>query len=133
MNARSQPVLPAMFDVSIARLHKPARQTSREIYRRQRDADQVREAAGLETRRGRVLWLLAAFWNRWQRSPTASELFAFAAERNEPFRNVAELRPRLTELVRAGLIEPRGKRRCIVTGAVVHVWAIREIGSQEPR
>jgi hypothetical protein len=115
------------------RLHKAARQTSRQIYRDQRARDRVREAAGVETRRGRVLRVLAAYWNRWQRSPTASELYTYAAQHGEPFRNVAEVRPRLTELVRGGLVEPRGPRRCTITGAVVRTWAVREIGSREPQ
>lgn len=132
MTARPQPVLPEMFSPS-PRFHKAARQTSRQIYREQRDRDREREAAGRETRRGRVLRILAAYWNRWQHSPTASELFMYAAERAEPFRNVAELRPRLTELVRMGLVEPRSRRRCRVTGATVCTWAVREIGSREPR
>lgn len=129
--AAVQPALPEM--VSSRLPHKRARQTSRQMYREQREVDKARAAAGLETRRGRVLRLLAHYWNWHQSSPTASELFEFARLRNEPFRNVAELRPRLTELTDARLIEPRGNRRCRVTGATVRTWAVREAGSQEPR
>ena len=39
----------------------------------------------------------------------------------------------LNELMRLGLIEPRGKRVCRVSGEVATTWAVREIGSREPR
>lgn len=129
-----RPFQPGLLETAVPRLpHKRARATSRQVYREQRATDKVREAAGLETRRGCVLRLLAYYWNIRQVSPTASELFEFAEQRGERFRNVAELRPRLTELTEAGLIEPRGPRTCRVTGATVRTWAVREIGSQEPR
>lgn len=90
--------------------------------------------AGRETRAGAVLRLLAWHWNVTQESPTASELWQWAtAMGTRIFRHVGDLRPRLTELVAAGLVEPRSRRVCRVTGANVWTWAVREAGSREPR
>lgn len=129
------PTLPGMYEDgrSRPRPHKVARKTSREVYRRRRGEDEAAAKVGRETRQGAVLRLLAAFWNRHQHSPTAYELLLFCQEHFAPFRDIAAFRPRLTELTRAGLIEPREARRCRVTGETARTWAVREVGSQEAR
>jgi len=130
-----QRAFPEFYDVPPAAPapHKLVRQTSREVYRRQRAIDAVKAAHGIETREGQVLRCLAAWWNRFQTTPTALELLAWMKERDEPLFDVNSIRPRLTELLERGLIEPAGKRRCIVSGKTVHTWRVREAGSTEPR
>lgn len=113
---------------------KRQRQTAREVYRVRRAEDVAKADAGKETREGQVLRLLAAHWNFCQCSPTARELFVWAVNvRKERLDDINSIRPRISALVDAGLVEPRGKRRCGVSGKVVHYWAVREIGSGEPR
>jgi hypothetical protein len=130
-----QPALAGMFPTGLAeRLpHKPARQTSREVYRFQRERDKRRAAAGKETGEGRVLRVLAWHWNRTQRSPTAYELLAWGQAHGEPFFDINSVRPALTRLLRRGLVEIRGKRRCSVRRQVASTWAVREAGSQGNR
>ncbi len=115
------------------RPHKRQRQTAREVYRLKRAEDQAKAKAGAETRQGQVLRLLAWHWNQTQVSPTALELLAWAREKGERLFDVNSIRPRLRELVESGLVEPRAKRRCVVSGMMVWTWAVREIGSQEQR
>jgi hypothetical protein len=126
-------VLPGMFGEALPRQHKAARQTSREVYRRQLASDKQLEASGKETRCGKVLRLLAGHWNRYQRSPTAYELFHYAIARGELLQDVNSIRPRLTELLASGLVWPHHKRRCAVTGKIAMTWSVREAGSVEPR
>lgn len=130
--ASPQPCLPGVFGPAISHAHKRARQTSREIYRRQRAEDIQRAINGQETREGQVLRLLAAFWNRYQFSPTALEVMRWGQEQGEPLFDVNSVRPRITALVAAGLVEPRARRVCQVSGKTVWTWACREIGSREP-
>lgn len=115
------------------RLHKAQRQTARMAYQLKRDQDQAKAKAGKETREGQVLRCLAAWWNRYQTSPTALELLNWMREQGESVFDVNSIRPRLKKLVDQGLVEPRVKRRCIVSGHTVWTWAVREIGSVEPR
>lgn len=115
------------------RVHKRQRQTAREVYKVRRGDDKRKKAAGEETRTGQVLRCLAAWWNRFNTSPTALELLNWMRERGEPVFDVNSIRPRLKELVDQGLVEPRAKRQCIVSGQTVWTWAVREAGSEEPR
>lgn len=115
------------------RPHKRVRQTSREVYRRQRTEDRQKAEAGKETREGQVLRLLAWHWNETQTSPTALELLTWARAKGERLFDVNSIRPRLNALVQAGLVEPRAKRTCDVSGMTVWTWAVREIGSLRPR
>jgi hypothetical protein len=127
-------VLPGIFDDFAPRRHKVVRQTSREQYRLQRAKDQAASARGQETGRAACLRLLARFQNQHEHGATGYELFVFADTIGERrWRDIAALRPRLTELFKAGLIEPHTPRRCRVTGAVVRTWRVREVGSQEAR
>ena len=113
---------------------KRQRQTAREVYRVRREQDKADAAAGHETREGQVLRLLAAHWNATQHSPTARELFVWAVNvRKESLDDINSIRPRISMLVDQGLVEPRAKRRCAVSGKTVTTWAIREIGSAETR
>jgi hypothetical protein len=121
-------------EVQKPRVWKRQRQTAREVYRVRRDEDIANAEAGKETREGQVLRLLAAHWNHTQCSPTARELFVWAVNvRNERLDDINSIRPRIHALVQSGLVEPRGKRQCAVSGKVVHTWAVREAGSKEPR
>ena len=131
----TQPELAGLYDAGVdaRRPHKRARQTSREVYRRQRSVDQARAAAGKETRLAAVLRVLAAYWNRFQSSVTGYELLRYGQEHGESWLDVNSVRPKLTRLFQCGLIEPRAPRRCRVTGKLVRTWAVREIGSLETR
>lgn len=133
MSNLHQPCLPDVFWPNVPRRHKAARQTARDVYRRRRSVDQARERAGIETSCGRVLRILAGYWNRFQHSPTALELLAYGQARGERLVDVNSVRPRIRELVQAGLVEPRAKRRCQVSGQLVWTWAVREAGSKAPR
>jgi hypothetical protein len=119
--------------VPTPRAHKRQRSTAREVYRQQRAVDVAKAEAGKETREGQVLRLLAWHFNATQISPTALELLAWARSKGEHLFDVNSLRPRLKELFDRGLVEPRGKRTCAVSGKTVHTWACREIGSAEAR
>lgn len=110
---------------------KRQRSTARAAYAEQRARDQVRAAAGRETREGQVLRLLAGYWNRYQVSPTALELLEYARERGEAVFDVNSIRPRINELVANGLVEARSKRKCSVSGKTVLTWGVREVGSKE--
>ena len=116
-------------DVAVTRPHKRARQTSRAIYRRQRDEDTRRQAEGRETRKAMVLRCLAAYWNRYQESPTARELFAWMQGQGEPVDDINSVRPKLFYLEQDGLIEARGERVCAESGERVRTWAVKELGS----
>lgn len=118
----------------VVRVHKRQRQTAREVYRVRRAEDVAKADAGKETREGQVLRLLAAHWNFTQCSPTARELFVWAVNvRKERLDDINSIRPRLTALLESGLVETRAKRPCAVSGKTVSTWAVREIGSKEPR
>lgn len=132
-SAFRHPVLTGLFDADVRLPHKRARQTARAVYHVRRTQDSAAAAAGRETRQGAVLRLLAAFWNRHQFSPTSYELFVFTREHGALFRDIAALRPRLTELTQIGLIEPAAPRRCRITGEICRTWRVREAGSQESR
>ena len=128
------PCLPGLFSPVTVKVWKRQRQTARQVYAHRRDEDVAQAAAGHETREGQVLRLLAAHWNYTQHSPTARELFVWAVNvRGERLDDINSIRPRITALVESGLVEPRDKRRCAVSGKTVHTWAIREIGSKESR
>ena len=131
--AVQQPALPDVFGPRIPQAHKRARQTSREVYRLQRDKDKARAAAGRETRAGQALRILAWRWNVTQTSPTALELFEWGVAHGERLFNAAAFRPRLNQLLKLGLIEPRSRRTCAISGSLASTWAVREIGSEEPR
>jgi hypothetical protein len=115
------------------REHKRQRQTAREVYRRQRAKDIQRAEQGRETRVAQVLRILAWHWNVTQESPTSYELFRWATARGERLLDVNSIRPRINQLVARGLVEPRGKRRCRVSGEIATTWAVREAGSAEAR
>lgn len=103
------------------------------VERLQRATDRVLESAGKETRRGRVLRILGWHWHVTQTSPTALELLVWGQTHGESLFDVNSVRPRLTELVGLGLVEPGTPRICKVSGQLVRTWRVREIGSLEPR
>jgi hypothetical protein len=116
----------------VARTERPwklQRQTAREVYRQRRVDDRARQAAGVETREGQVLRLLAAHWNAMQTSPTALELLAWARARGERLFDCNSVRPRITALVEQGLVDKGTKRKCQVSGKVAWTWVVREQGS----
>ena len=122
--------LPLLRDVE--RREKPwkrQRQTARQVYREIREQAKRRKAAGLETREEQILRLVAAHWNATQTSPTALELMRWARDRGERLFDVNSVRPRITALVEAGLVDKGTKRRCQVSGKVAWTWAVREQGS----
>lgn len=122
---------------SVERVEKPwkrQRATSRAQHRRQRAIDVEKQVTGHgETRAAQVLRILDAFWNARQYSPTALELLEWGRERGERLFDVNSIRPRLHALVEKGLVTPGAKRKCRISGVIVHTWHSREAGSQEPR
>lgn len=126
---------PSLLDAVVReeRPRKLQRQTARAVYARQRDDDRAKAAAGKETREGQVLRCLAAWWNRYQTSPTALELLAWMRANGEPVFDANSVRPRLTRLTELGLVTPGEKRACRISGKFVHVWKVREAGSLPPR
>jgi len=125
---------PEPIETPAPKVWKRQRQTAREVYRVRRAEDIAKAEAGQETREGQVLRLLAAHWNHTQHSPTARELFVWAVNvRGERLDDINSIRPRISMLVDQGLVEPRAKRRCAVSGKTVTTWAVREMGSAETR
>jgi hypothetical protein len=119
----TQPSL--LFDgLAEPRRHKRQRQTARTVYHHQRAVDERKRQAGQETREGQVLRCLGWHWNVTQTSPTARELAAWMARQGEPVDDINSVRPRLTALVEAGLVETAGKRRCKVSGKTVLTWRV---------
>lgn len=118
-----------------ARPHKAQRSTAKASYHRQRAIAEEQQTEGHkpETRSQQVLRILAAYWNKNQSSPTALELLEWGRRNDERLFDVNSVRPRLRELFEAGLIEARSKRKCRVSGVLVHTWSVREIGSKEQR
>lgn len=116
---------------TVEKPHKRVRTTSRAVYARQRDTDVQREADGKETREGRVLRCLAAWFNRYQYSPTAYELFHRMVKTGESVTDLNDVRPRLTSLCDKGLVRACKKRRCTVTKKTVLTWKVREAGDQQ--
>jgi hypothetical protein len=111
-------------------------------HKRVRDTSKLAYAIGRETFEGRkadALRHLAAYWNRFNHSPTSAELTAWTDKGEHLFPSpafqVALLRMRrgLSDLKRLGLAEPHHKRICEFTGRLVETWRVREAGSQEPR
>lgn len=124
-------VQPLLLD-DVARVERPwkrQRSTARAVYRQQRAVDTAKAEAGHETRQGQALRCLSAYWNRYQASPTALELLSWAKTRGENLFDVNSLRPRLTALVDAGVVETAAKRACTVSGQTVYTWRVREAGS----
>ncbi len=119
----------------VLKRHKRQRQTARASYHRQRAIDEEKQVEGhrAETRTQQVLRILAAYWNAKQQSPTSLELLEWGRQKGERLFDVNSIRPRLKELFDAGLIEARSRRKCSVSGVLVHTWSVREIGSQEQR
>jgi hypothetical protein len=115
------------------RPHKSQRSTARAVFHAHEASERAKASAGKETREGQVLRLLAAFWDARQVSPTALELLQWATYRGERLFDINSIRPRINALVAKGLVEPRAKRKCQVSGQVVRTWGVREIGSIEAR
>jgi Fe2+ or Zn2+ uptake regulation protein len=73
-----------------------------------------------ETRQRRVLIALA----NCSEPPTSYELFQ-QMRRDHTASDLNDVRPRLTELWKAGLIVRGEKRRCGVTGHTAYTWRLR--------
>jgi hypothetical protein len=73
-----------------------------------------------ETRQRRVLIALA----NCSEPPTAYELFQ-QMRRDHTASDLNDVRPRLTELWKAGRIVRGDKRRCLVTGHTAYTWRLR--------
>jgi hypothetical protein len=107
---------------------KRQRSTARAVYAEQRARDEAKRAIGKETREGQVLRCLAWHWNENQASPTALELLTWMSDRGERVFDINGVRPRITALVEAGIVESAGQRKCSISGKRVHIWRVREIG-----
>lgn len=99
-------------------------------------------------REAEALRRVAAFWNRWQRSPTVGELAAKMLRDNRCAVNPESwqfmgarlwLARGISGLQKRGLVEsvPSGERRCHQTGVTVETWRVTLAGRsklvQSPR
>ena len=80
-------------------------------------------------RRGAVLRWLAAYWNRWQESPTSAELsqWCYATKQDGlPWDRLLYVRRGLSDLQTTGTVErvPAGDRCCRVTGHLCCTWRV---------
>lgn len=88
----------------------------------------------VEQRREFVLRKLAAFWNRYQQSPTCAELTDWLWRSNQIDRNDPNIvRPRVTELVDLGVCKYGDKRIDRVTRKSARPISIVEIGADRGR
>lgn len=117
---------PVTAEVRPVKVWKRQRSTAVAVHNRKRDEDKAKAAAGQETREAQVLRCINAYWNRFQRTPTALELLRWMKNKGERVFDVNSIRPRITKLVREGLAEKRMKRRCRVSGETVLTWGARE-------
>lgn len=117
---------PVTEEVRTVKAHKRQRGTARGAYARKRAQDQQKAAAGQETREGQVLRCLAAYFNRFQRRPTALELMRWMKNKGERLFDVNSIRPRITALVRAQVATGYPKRICRVSGLLVTTWGVKE-------
>lgn len=113
------------------RPHKRVRDTSKEAYAIGRQVFSGRKANALRH--------LAAYWNRFQESPTAAELTTWVDELHHHYTSdhfkvaVLTMRRGLSDLKADGIAIPGFPRRCMVTNRYAETWRVREVGSEESR
>lgn len=117
---------PVTEEVRTVKVHKRQRGTAVAVHNLKRDEDKKKAAAGEETREAQVLRCMDAYWNRFQRRPTALELLRWMKNKGERVFDINSIRPRITWLVKNGLAEKKTKRRCRVSGQLVWTWGARE-------
>lgn len=117
---------PVTAEVRTVKAHKRQRATAVAVHNLKRDEDKKKAAAGQETREAQVLRCMDAYWNRFQRRPTALELMRWMKNKGERVFDVNSIRPRITKLVSQRLVESKGKRPCRVSGQTVCTWGARE-------
>ncbi len=124
--------LPSLEPETVVRekIRRRARQSSIAQYAVARDTIKVqREAEALRR--------VAAYWNRWQRSPTIGELAAKMLRDNRSAVNPESwqfmgarlwLARGISGLLEQGLVEKVGERRCFQTGVTVCTWRVTLAG-----
>jgi hypothetical protein len=116
--------LPLLPGCEPPRQHKQVRTTSKLAYNIGRETFKGRKAT--------VLRCLAAFWNRWQTSPTSAELAKWADPTPAQSWDFALLLTRrgLSDLKAVGIVEPvpNGERECGVTHHRCETWRVVERG-----
>ena len=117
---------PVTTEVRTVKAHKRQRGTAVGAYVKRRDRDIALAAAGKETREGQVLRCLSAYFNRFQRRPSANELMRWMKNKGEGVFDINSIRPRITALVKARLVKAYKKRPCRVSGVTVCTWGARE-------
>ncbi len=117
---------PVTGEVRTVRAHKRQRGTARGAYALKRAADQKKQDVGQETREGQVLRCLAAYFNRFQRRPTALEVMRWMKNKGERVFDINSIRPRITKLVELQVVTSYPKRRCRVSGLTVCTWGVKE-------
>ncbi len=121
----TQPPLPGC---EVPRTHKIVRTTSKLAY------DIGREQ--FKGRKGDTLRYLAAWWNRWQTSPTSAELTKWAPVGWSSWDyGVLYIRRGLSDLKADGIVEPvpNGERECAVTHHRCETWRVCERGTTPNR
>lgn len=110
--------------------------------KRVRDTSRQAYAHGRETFTGRkadTLRWLAAFWNRWQMSPTIHQLTSFVIQCGEAPKGISDrtalrlhIARGISDLQKVGIVEavPGGAEKG-PNGRVCETWRVREIGSEE--
>lgn len=86
-----------------------------------------------EGRKGDVLRWLAAFYNRFQAWPTATELGAWLRRKPRYARRCPDcfalhIRKGVSALIKAGVVVSNGTRACRVTGHWVESWRVVPVG-----
>jgi hypothetical protein len=125
---------------------EPATQVREKIRRRVRPSSIGQYAIGRDTivvqREAEALRRVAAYWNRWQRSPTIGELAAKMLRDNRCAVNPESwqfmgarlwLARGISGLQEDGLIESAGERRCGQTGVTVCTWRVTLAGRSRLR
>lgn len=111
-----------LFDaVQAAEPRKRVRQVSRDVYR------ELCNTNALADSEAKVTSHLERYCDEKREYPTALELTRFMHQLKAIPREDANLvRPRLTELCLAGVVDAIGRRTCRVSGRSAHGWKIRE-------
>lgn len=117
---------PVTAEVRTVKAHKRQRGTARGAYALKRAESQRRAEAGQETREDQVLRCLSAYFNRFQRRPTALELLRWMKNKGEGVFDINSVRPRITALVKAQVVTSYAKRPCRVSGMTVCTWGAKE-------
>jgi sulfur relay (sulfurtransferase) DsrC/TusE family protein len=112
---------PSLLDLPAVRtkVHRNVRATSKAQYAVAREQFTGRKAD--------VLRWLAAYWNRYNVSPTSAELLAaqgYTEMNTDWIEKLLYARRGLSDLQTTGNVEAAGKRACRISGRLVETWRV---------